>query len=107
MNFFFELIITASHPALRQLAKDFHPDKHQGDEIMAKKFADISAAYDTLGDDSKRAAYDAGPSDPFSQGGGFGGFGGGAGSAEDIFSQFFGNRGSNSPGRGGDVQVQV
>jgi len=54
--------------AYRDLAKIHHPDKEGGDEETFKK---ISAAYDTLSDETKRMAYD----NPASRGG-FGGFGG-------------------------------
>jgi curved DNA-binding protein len=41
--------------AFRKLASQHHPDKG-GD---TKKFQEIQAAYDTLGDDRKRAAYNS------------------------------------------------
>lgn len=66
--------------AFRKLASQHHPDKG-GDTA---KFQEIQAAYDTLGDETKRAAYD----NPAPQ---FGGFGGGAQfNMNDIFSQMFG-----------------
>src|ERR1700744_5727151 len=46
--------------AFRALAKKHHPDKHQGDAGAQKRFQEISAAYDILGDKDKRAQYDAG-----------------------------------------------
>lgn len=58
--------------AFRKLAAKYHPDKKTGDEA---KFKEISEAYAVLGDEKKRAEYDAyGRS--FSGGGGAGGFGG-------------------------------
>jgi DnaJ-class molecular chaperone len=70
--------------AFRRLASQHHPDKG-GDTA---KFQQIQAAYDTLGDADKRAAYD----NPAPQ---FGGFGQGAqfGNMHDIFSQMFGGGG--------------
>lgn len=66
--------------AFRKLASQHHPDKG-GDTA---KFQEIQAAYDTLGDEAKRAAYD----NPAPQ---FGGFGGGPQfNMNDIFSQMFG-----------------
>lgn len=69
--------------AFRKLASQHHPDKG-GD---TGKFQEIQAAYDTLGDTDKRAAYD----NPAPQ---FGGFGQGAqfGNMHDIFSQMFGGQ---------------
>jgi curved DNA-binding protein len=65
--------------AFRKLASQHHPDKG-GDTA---KFQAIQAAYDTLGDAGKRAAYD----NPAPQ---FSGFPGGAqfNSMHDIFSMF-------------------
>jgi DnaJ-class molecular chaperone len=66
--------------AFRKLASKNHPDKG-GD---TKKFQEIQAAYDTLGDAAKRAQYD----NPQPQ---FGGFGPGPGAAFDfntIFDMF-------------------
>lgn len=69
--------------AFRKLASQHHPDKG-GDTA---KFQAIQAAYDTLGDPEKRAAYD----NPAPQ---FGGFGQGAqfGNMHDIFAQMFGGQ---------------
>jgi curved DNA-binding protein len=66
--------------AFRKLASQHHPDKG-GD---TKKFQEIQAAYDTLGDADKRSQYD----NPQPQ---FQGFPGGAQfNMGDIFSQMFG-----------------
>jgi DnaJ-class molecular chaperone len=46
--------------AFRALAKKHHPDKHAGDAAAQKRFQEISAAYDILGDKDKRAQFDAG-----------------------------------------------
>lgn len=70
--------------AFRKLASQHHPDKG-GDTA---KFQEIQAAYDTLGDETKRAAYD----NPAPQFSGFNGFGQGGTqfNMNDIFSQMFG-----------------
>jgi DnaJ-class molecular chaperone len=48
--------------AYRKLAKKFHPD--QSKDLKAKdKFAEVSAAYEILGDEKKRAAFDRGEID--------------------------------------------
>ena len=84
--------------AFRTLAKKHHPDKHAGDAGAQKKFQEISAAYDILGDKDKRAQFDAGAIgadgnargfDPrqggFRQGSPFG-FGAGGGNKDFHFS---------------------
>ena len=50
--------------AFRALAKKHHPDKHAGDAAAQKKFQEISAAYDVIGDKDKRAKFDAGEIGP-------------------------------------------
>jgi DnaJ-class molecular chaperone len=65
--------------AFRKLAKKYHPD--QSTEPKAKeKFAEVSAAYEILGDDKKRAAFDRGEIDAEGKPKfhGFEGFGAGA-----------------------------
>ena len=49
--------------AFRSLAKKHHPDTHAGDEAAKKRFQEISAAYDIVGDKDKRAKFDAGEID--------------------------------------------
>lgn len=44
--------------AYRALAKKYHPDLHPGDAEAAKKFAQVNEAMETLGDTTKRKAYD-------------------------------------------------
>ena len=74
--------------AFRKLAKKFHPD--QSKEPRAKeRFAEVGSAYEILGDEKKRAAFDRGeidadgkPRAPQFEGFGFGarpGAGGGFG----------------------------
>jgi DnaJ-class molecular chaperone len=46
--------------AFRTLAKKHHPDKHAGDSGAQKRFQEISAAYDILGDKEKRTKFDQG-----------------------------------------------
>jgi DnaJ-domain-containing protein 1 len=45
--------------AYRKKARDVHPDKNPDDPNAEKKFRDLSAAYQTLSDSSKRKQYDA------------------------------------------------
>ncbi|MEY3075867.1 MAG: molecular chaperone DnaJ, partial [Bacteroidota bacterium] len=44
--------------AYRKLALKYHPDKNPDDASAEEKFKDISAAYDVLGDESRRREYD-------------------------------------------------
>ena len=81
--------------AYRKLAMKHHPDRNPGDAQAEKKFKEISEAYEVLGDDQKRAAYDRFGHAAFEQGGaGAGahpGFGGGFASGfADIFDEMFG-----------------
>lgn len=104
--------------AYRRLAKKFHPDQSK-DPKAKDKFAEVSAAYEILGDDKKRSQFDRGEIDAegkprfqgfegFGAGAGPGGFtrrtgpggfehfefrtgpGGGGFDAGDIFSELFG-----------------
>jgi DnaJ-class molecular chaperone len=70
--------------AYRSLAKQLHPDRNKDNPNAAKRFGEITHAYDLLSDKDKRARYDRGeidedgnPKMPF--GSGFGGYSGGGG----------------------------
>ena len=49
--------------AYRRLAKKLHPDANKKDPKAAAKFAELNAAYEIVGDDKKRAAFDRGEID--------------------------------------------
>ncbi|HEX6219185.1 MAG TPA: molecular chaperone DnaJ [Sphingomicrobium sp.] len=98
--------------AYRKLAKEHHPDRHNGCGEQEARFKAINEAYDCLKDPQKRAAYDRfgkaafqnGGGDPFSQGG-FEGF-------SDIFSSIFGEfmdpRGQRqNAARGADLRYDL
>jgi DnaJ-class molecular chaperone len=110
--------------AYRSLAKQLHPDRNKDNPNAAKRFGEITQAYDLLSDKDKRARYDRGeideegnPKMPF--GGGFGGyqsggagpqpgagfenfnFGGGGGDTADLSDLFEGLFGAAASGRGG------
>jgi len=95
--------------AYRKLAVQFHPDKNPGNKEAEEKFKEATEAYEVLGDEKKRQAYDqygfAGV-EGFGQGGGhdysnvyrdfediFGDFSG-------IFDSFFGSSGGRRSGGG-------
>ena len=44
--------------AYRKLAKQYHPDANPGDTAAEERFKDVSAAYDVLGDATRRREYD-------------------------------------------------
>lgn len=75
--------------AYRKLAMEHHPDK--GGDIT--KFQEINSAYETLGDATRRAAYDN-PAPQFSSHPGGFSFDAGAFDLNDLFGQVFG-RGGN------------
>lgn len=45
--------------AYKKLARQYHPDKHQGNRLFEEKFKVINEAYQVLSDDKKRAMYDS------------------------------------------------
>ncbi len=49
--------------AYRKLAKKLHPDANKHDPKAASRFAELNAAYEIVGDDKKRKAFDAGEID--------------------------------------------
>ena len=98
--------------AYRRLAKEHHPDRHNGCTEREARFKAINEAYDVLKDPQKRAAYDRfgsaafrnGGADPFGEAG-FNGF-------SDIFSTIFGEfmdpRGQRqNAARGADLRYDL
>src|SRR5437868_14031119 len=99
--------------AYRRLAKEHHPDRHNGCSNKEAQFKAINEAYDILKDPQKRAAYDrfgraafqngGGGHDPFGEAG-FNGF-------SDIFSTIFGEfmdpRARQNAARGADLRYDL
>jgi DnaJ-class molecular chaperone len=97
--------------AFRKLAKKLHPDANKNDPKAAARFAELNAAYELLGDENKRKAFDRGEIDAEGKPRfrGFEGFGGGArgrpggGFGPDVnYESFnFGPEGFTRTARGG------
>ena len=51
--------------AYRKLAFKYHPDQNPGDKVAEEKFKQVTAAYDILGDETKRHQYDNAGYNPF------------------------------------------
>jgi len=105
--------------AYRKLARQYHPDANPNNAAAEERFKEISAAYDVLGDETRRREYDEvrrlGP-------GAFGGSGNGsvrfdmgdmagAGGLGDLLGQMFGGGrragGGVGPQRGSDLEASL
>jgi molecular chaperone DnaJ len=113
--------------AYRKLAQQHHPDANAGDPKAEERFKEISAAYDVLGDEEKRKAYDRaremgaagfGAGGFPGAGGGYGGYPGGVRfetgdvDLEDLLGGMFGGVGGSSrrrtrQRRGADLETDV
>jgi DnaJ-class molecular chaperone len=87
--------------AYRKLAKKLHPDANKSDAKAAVKFAELNAAYEILGEDDKRKAFDRGEIDAEGKPRfrGFEGAHPGSGGGFETFT--WGPEGMRRSGRGG------
>jgi DnaJ-class molecular chaperone len=90
--------------AYRRLAKKLHPDANPNDPKAAGKFAELNTAYEIVGDEAKRRAFDAGEIDaegkPVAPA--FEGFGARPGGGDSRFESFtWGPGGFQRSGGGG------
>jgi DnaJ-class molecular chaperone len=76
--------------AFRKLAKKLHPDANKHDPKAATRFAELNAAYEILGDEDKRKAFDRGEIDA---------------EGKPRFRGFEGARPGGSPGQGGHFET--
>ena len=98
--------------AYRKLAKQYHPDRNQGDKAAEDRFKAVSAAFDIVGDEEKRKRFDRGEIDadgneraqsPFGGGFGGGGFGGGGARGGPFGGRSGGFRGAQGGDDIGDI----
>ena len=94
--------------AYRKLAMKYHPDQNKDNPEAEKKFKEISAAYDALRDEQRRAAYDRYGKAAFENGGAGGGPGfpptDFADIFDDVFGEFMGGGTKTRARRGNDLQ---
>ena len=105
--------------AFRKLARKYHPDRNPDDNAAEAKFKEVQAAYETIGDASKRQEFDQKKRmENMFGGGGRSPFGGGTGGGfEDMIGQMFGGQQQNpfqqrrrqpqAQPKGTDVHVSV
>jgi DnaJ-class molecular chaperone len=90
--------------AFRKLAKKYHPDANKNDPKAAARFAELNTAYEILGDEKKRRAFDSGEIDAEGKPryAGFEGVHPGAGFGQDGHFESFtwGPQGFQRAGRG-------
>ncbi|MCH1422650.1 MAG: DnaJ domain-containing protein [Candidatus Poseidoniaceae archaeon] len=95
--------------AFRKKARQFHPDRNQGDDAAEAKFKEVQAAYESIATAKDRNEYEQ-QQRMSSMFGGGGGTSFGGGGMEDILGQMFGGggrpRGGNPFGGMGQQQAR-
>ena len=101
--------------AFRRIAMKFHPDRNSDDKNSDQKFKEAQEAYEVLGDEEKKSAYDRFGHAGVDQNGG----GHGAAGFSDVFGDVFGDifggggggggggRGRGGPARGSDLRYDL
>ena len=107
--------------AFRKLARKYHPDRNPDDAAAEAKFKEVQAAYEKIGDASKRQEYEQKKrmENMFGGGGGRSPFRGGMGGGfDDMIGQMFGGQQQHNPfqqrqrrpqsrPKGSDIHVSV
>lgn len=106
--------------AFRKLARKHHPDRNPDDDAAEARFKEVQAAYEMIGDASKRQEYEQKKrmENMFGGGGGRSPFGGMGGGFEDMVGQMFGGQQQQNPfqqrqrrpqarPKGSDIHVSV
>jgi len=107
--------------AFRKLARKHHPDRNPDDAAAEARFKEVQAAYEMIGDASKRQEYEQKKrmENMFGGGGGRSPFGGGMGGGfDDMIGQMFGGQQQHNPfqqrqrrpqarPKGSDIHVSV
>jgi DnaJ-class molecular chaperone len=99
----------------RNLAKELHPDMNPGDTIVEQRFKEVTAAYEMLSDEAKRAQFDRGEinADGSPRMDGMfnrnfrGGSGQGGAEFDDIVADLFGRRRRPRQSKGQSVTYSV
>ena len=100
--------------AFRRIAMKYHPDRNPDSTDAEEKFKEAQEAYEILGDQEKKSAYDRFGHAGVDGNAGAGGFGGGGAGFSDVFGDVFGDifgggggRGRGGPARGSDLRYDL
>lgn len=88
----------------RKLAMKLHPDQNPGNDEIADKFKEVSAAYALLSDEKMKARYDRGEINPDGSEKGFSGYRQNAGPGGNPYANAGGGAGFNGFGAGFDAE---
>ena len=100
--------------AFRRIAMKYHPDRNPDSKDAEEKFKEAQEAYEILGDQEKKSAYDRFGHAAVDGNAGASGFGGGGAGFSDVFGDVFGDifgggggRGRSGPARGSDLRYDL